>query len=168
MHSKCRWEIEDVGGRGLKFSRPTERELDFLTARLSRGKKGEGGFFRAYIRSTEQERLFEGKTHECISHTSPGVTFSERDGKCTQLRKREMQFANALSLLLLLLFYPRARVIPNFSFSPSRNPGNCVSSRKGKKREVFLEPFFAGKEGSAATQNLGLFFPQEIRASDNP
>ena len=75
MHSKCRWEIEDVGGRGLKFSRPTERELDFLTARLSRGKKGRGGFFRAYIRSTEEERFFEGKTHECISHTSPGVTF---------------------------------------------------------------------------------------------
>ncbi len=45
MHSKCRWEIEDVGGRGLEFSRPTERELDFLTARLSREQRGRGDFF---------------------------------------------------------------------------------------------------------------------------
>ena len=74
------------GVEGWNF--PVRRSENSIFLQLDfRGKKGEGGFFRAYIRSTEEERLFEEKTHECISHTSPGDTFSERDRKCTQAKK---------------------------------------------------------------------------------
>ncbi len=116
MHSKCRWEIEDVGGRGLEFSRPTERELDFLTARLSRGKKGEGGFFFVHIFDQPKKSDFLKKKHMSAFRIHPQGLHFQNATENAHKRKREMQFANALFFFLLLLLYPRARNPKLFPF----------------------------------------------------
>ena len=137
----------------------------FFDSSTFEGKKGEGGFFCAYILSTKEERLFEGKTHECISHTSPGLHFQNATenahsgkGKCNL---RTLCPSSSSSFI-------RERVIPNFSLFPFAQSRKLCKLAKREEKGSFPGAIFRGKGRVGGDAKLGTFFPQEIRANDNP